>query len=99
MMIGDPGSAANLYRLSHSKNVRLLGHLFFEVHRSRRSVLILLLRIFTSDQKQKSKNCVKFADVKYLVLNVDSREEKNALCKGGRKSTSTPGGGKWRAVR
>ena len=34
-----------------------------------------LLRILSSDQKQKSRNCLKFADVKYLVLIVDSRGE------------------------
>ena len=38
--------------------------------------LILLSRNFPSDQKHSSGNCIKFPDVKYLVLNVDNRGEK-----------------------
>ena len=34
---------------------------FFEVPGSNSIVLILLIRIFSSDQKQKSRNCIKFA--------------------------------------
>ena len=73
--IGDPGSAVNLYRISYSKNVRLFGQLFFEVQGSPSFVLILLLRLFPSDQKHSTRNCIKFADVIFLVLNVDSRGE------------------------
>ena len=35
-----------------------------------------LINIFPSDQKHSSRNCIKFAVVKYLVLNVDSRWER-----------------------
>ena len=56
--------------------MRLLGQLFFGVRGSKSIVDTLLLRIFPSDQKQKSRNCIKFADVNFLVLNVDSRREK-----------------------
>ena len=38
-----------------------------------------LLRLLPSDQKQKSRNCLKFADTKYLVLKVDSRGEKKGF--------------------
>ena len=60
-----------------SEDTRLLGHLFFGVRGSNSIVDTLLLRIFPSDQKQKSRNCIKFAGVNFLVLNVDSRREKN----------------------
>ena len=59
-----------------SKDMRLWGQLFFRGRRSKRVVLILLLRIFPSDQKHSSRNCIKFADVEYRVLKVDSRGEK-----------------------
>ena len=49
---------------------------FFGVRGSNSIVLILLLRLFPSDQKHSTRNCIKFADVNFLVLNVDSREEK-----------------------
>ena len=38
-----------------------------------------LINIFPSDRKHSSRNCIKFADVKYLVLIVDSRGEKKVL--------------------
>ena len=62
-----------------SKDMRLLGQLFFGIRGIKRVVLILLLRNFPSDQKHSTRNCIKFADVKYLALNVDSREIKKLL--------------------
>ena len=59
-----------------SKDIRVWGQLFFVVWGSKSFVDTLLLRIFPSDQKHSSRNCIKFADVKYLGLNVDSRGEK-----------------------
>ena len=56
-----------------SEDTRLLGQLFFVVWGSKSFVDTLFLRIFPSDQNQKSRNCIKIADVKFLVLNVDSR--------------------------
>ena len=58
-----------------SKDMRLLDQLFFVVRGSNSIVLILLIRIFPSDQKHSTRNCIKFADVIFLVLNVNSREE------------------------
>ena len=55
----------------------ILGPTFFEVRGSNSIVLILLIRIFPSDQKHSTRNCIKFADVENLVLNVDSLREKN----------------------
>ena len=58
------------------------GSYFFGTPAGSRSisfVLILLVRIFPSDQKHWSRNCLKFADVIFLVLNVDSHEEKHIL--------------------
>ena len=59
-----------------SKDVRLLGQLFLEVRGSNSIVLILLIRIFPSDQKHSTRNCIKFAHAIFLVLNVNSRGEK-----------------------
>ena len=39
-------------------------------------VLILLIRIFPSDQKHSTRNSIKFAHAIFLVLNVDSRKIK-----------------------
>ena len=66
----------NLYRLSYSKNVPLLDQLFFGVRGSKSFVDTLLLRLNPSDQKHSTRNCIKFADTIFLVLNVDSRGEK-----------------------
>ena len=54
----------------------ILGPTFFEVRGSNSIVLILLIRIFPSDQKHSTRNCIKFADVIFLVANVDSRKIK-----------------------
>ena len=59
-----------------SKDMRLLGQLFFEVPGSDSIVLILLIRIFRSDQKHSTRNCMKLADVEGLVLKVDSHRDK-----------------------
>ena len=59
-----------------SNDMRLLGQLFFVIWGSNSFIDTLLLRLFPSDQKQKSRNCIKNADVIFLVLNVDSRGEK-----------------------
>ena len=59
-----------------SKDMRLWGQLFFRGRRSKRIVLILSLRLFSSDQKRSSRNYIKLADVEYRVLKVDSRGEK-----------------------
>ena len=57
---------------------------FFEIRRSRRSILILLLPLLASDQKNSSRNCIKFADTIVLVLDVDSRGEKTFWYRGHR---------------
>ena len=72
----DPGNAVHLYRLSHSENMRLSVHFWGEVRGSNSIVLILLIRIFPSDQKHSTRNCMMFVDVIFLVLKVDSRGEK-----------------------
>ena len=81
MRIWDPGSVFNFYRLSYrySKIVWHSVHFWGEVRGSNRIVLILLIRIFPSDQKHSTRNCIKFADVIFLVLNVDSRGENESL--------------------
>ena len=56
--------------------MRLWGQLFFVVWGSKSFVDTLLRRIFPSDQKHSTRHCIKFADVEYLGLNVDSREKK-----------------------
>ena len=38
-----------------------------------------LINLFPSDQKHSTRNCIKFADVKYLVLIVHIRGEKKEI--------------------
>ena len=64
-----------------SKDTRLWGQLFFVVWGSKSFVDTLLLRLFPSDQKHSTRNCIKFARVIFLVLNVDSRGEKKLIGK------------------
>ena len=64
-----------------SKDMRLLGQLFFGVRGSKSFVDTLLLRLNPSDQKHSTRNCIKLADSIFLVLNVDSRGEKKLLGK------------------
>ena len=47
-----------------SKDVRLLGQLFWRDDGTKRVDLILLLRLFPSDQKHSTRNCIKFVGVK-----------------------------------
>ena len=56
-----------------SRDVPLLGQLFWRDHGTKRVDLILPLRLFPSDQKHSTRNCINFAGVIFLVLNVDSR--------------------------
>ena len=46
--------------------------------------MILLLRLFPSDQKHLTRNCIKIADVIFIVPNVDSRGEKTFVVGGHR---------------
>ena len=62
-----------------SWDMRHLRQLFSRFTEVRRSVLLLLVRIFPSDKKHSTRNCIKFADVEYLVLKVNSREDKKYL--------------------
>ena len=64
------------FEIEKIRKFLLLDQLFFEVRRSNSIELILLIRIFPSDQKHSIRNCMKFAHVIFLVLNVNSREEK-----------------------
>ena len=59
-----------------TKEKRLLGQLFFEVRGSNSIVLLLSIRIFPSDQKHSTRNCIKSLGGKYLVAIVNSREMK-----------------------
>ena len=64
------------FEIENFRKFRLLGQLFFEIWGSNSIDLILLIRIFPSDRKHSTRNCIKFAHAIFLVLNVDSREEK-----------------------
>jgi hypothetical protein len=56
-----------------SEDVWLSGQLFWSVRGSKRVVLILSLRLFPSDQKHSTRNCIKSLGGKYLVVIVNSR--------------------------
>ena len=62
-LIQDP-KIFTVWNPIESKDLRLLGQLLGAVWRSKKVVLILLLRLFPSDQKHSSRNCLKFVDVK-----------------------------------
>ena len=62
-----------------SKDMLLLGQLFFGVRGSKSFVDTLLLRLFPSDQKHSTRNNIFFAVLKYLALNVNSREIKKKV--------------------
>ena len=55
------------------------GPTFFEFRRSKRLVLMILIRLFPSDQNHAPRNCLKFADTKNRVLKVDSGEENKEI--------------------
>ena len=59
-----------------SKKIRPI---FFWPAKFQNALTLRMLRFFSSDQKHSSRNCLKFADTKYLVLKVDSRGEKKIL--------------------
>ena len=56
--------------------MRLLDQLFWEVRGSYGTVLILLLRLFPSDQKHSTRKCTKFIGVEYLGRIVNNLREK-----------------------
>ena len=62
-----------------TKDMRLLGQLFWRDDGSKRAVLILCFYRIFSDQKHSTRKCIKLADVKYLALIVNSRREKKEL--------------------
>ena len=61
------------------KDMRLLGQLFFELRGNNSIVLILSIRIFPSDQKHSTRNCIKSLGDKYLVDIVNSREMRSKV--------------------
>ena len=62
-----------------SKDMRLWGQLFSWSGEVRASLKHFYLEFSLRIQKERSRNCTKFADMEYLVLNVESRGEKHKL--------------------
>ena len=62
------------FEIENFRKFRLLDQKKIEVRESNMTVLILFLRLLPSDQKHSTRNCLKFAGVKYLVRIVNSRK-------------------------